>query len=75
MENIVKVTRKGQITIPKKIREKYGIKVGDKLIVEAVEEGILFRKVQRLEDMASIDAEYDTPEGINKKIDKLRKEY
>jgi AbrB family looped-hinge helix DNA binding protein len=75
MENIVKVTRKGQITIPKTLREKFGIKEGDKLIVKATEKGILFRKVPRLGDMAGIDAEYGTLEEINKKIDKLREEH
>ena len=75
MENIVKATRKGQITIHKKLREKLGIKEGDKLNVKATEKGILFQKIPRLEDMASIDAEYGTPEEIRKEIDKLREEY
>ena len=61
MENIVKVTRKGQITIPKKLREKFGIKEGDLLIVEETENGILLRKIQRLEELAGIDAKYGTP--------------
>lgn len=75
MENVVRVSRNGRVTIPKKFREKFGIKEGDKLIVKLTEKGILFRKTPRLEDMAGIDAEYGTPEEINKKIDKLREEY
>ena len=75
MENIVKVTRRGQTTIPAVLREKLGIKEGDKLVVEATEKGILFKTVPKLEDMAGADAEYGTPDEIKKKIDKLREEY
>ncbi|MGD0405607.1 MAG: AbrB/MazE/SpoVT family DNA-binding domain-containing protein [Candidatus Bathyarchaeia archaeon] len=75
MANIVKVTTNGQFTIPKKLREKFSIKEGDLLIVEATDNGILFKKVPKLEDMAGIDAGYGTLEEINKKIDKLREEY
>ncbi|MEX2723370.1 MAG: AbrB/MazE/SpoVT family DNA-binding domain-containing protein [Candidatus Freyarchaeota archaeon] len=34
MRSTVKVTRRGQTTIPKRFREKLGIKEGDKLVVE-----------------------------------------
>ncbi|MGD0072638.1 MAG: AbrB/MazE/SpoVT family DNA-binding domain-containing protein [Candidatus Bathyarchaeia archaeon] len=75
VESIVKVTRRGQTTIPVKIREQCGIKEGDQLLVEVTEKGILFKPIPKLEDMAGIDAKYGTPEEINKKIDKLREEY
>jgi AbrB family looped-hinge helix DNA binding protein len=74
-KSIVKVTRRGQTTIPAEFREKLGIKEGDELIVEATEKGILFKPIPKLEDMAGIDAEYGTPEEIKKEIDKLREEY
>jgi AbrB family looped-hinge helix DNA binding protein len=75
MENIVKVTRHGQITIPLKIRGQCGIEEGDRLSVEVTEKGILFKPIPKLLDMAGIDAGYDAVEKINKMIDKLRKEY
>ena len=75
MENIVKITRRGQTTIPAALREKFGIKEGDKLVVEATEKGILFKTVPKLENLAGIDAKYGTPEEIKKEIDKLREEY
>ena len=75
MENIVKVTRRGQTTIPAVFRAKLGIKEGDELIVEATEKGILFKPIPKLEEMAGIDAAYGTPEEIKKEIDKLREEY
>jgi len=41
--NVVTVTRKGQATIPKKLREKYGIR--RKALVVGTNEGILLRPV------------------------------
>ncbi|MGQ4875691.1 MAG: AbrB/MazE/SpoVT family DNA-binding domain-containing protein [Promethearchaeia archaeon] len=44
MINEVKVSKKGQITIPKKIREELGIKPGDKIVFESTSTGIVLRK-------------------------------
>ncbi len=41
--SLVKVVRNGQVTIPKQIREKLGIKEGDILEVEPIETGVLFK--------------------------------
>ena len=41
MVEVVCVTKKGQATIPKKLREKYGIK--DRVSIEENEKGILLR--------------------------------
>lgn len=75
MENVVKVTRRGQTTIPVEFRQKFGIKEGDQLMVEATEKGLLFRPIPRLEDMAGVDAKYGKVEEVKKHIDKLREEY
>ncbi len=73
--SIVKVTRRGQTTIPLEIRQKCGIKEGDRLLVELTEKGILFKPIPKLLDMAGFMAGYGTPEEIKKEIDKLREEY
>ena len=39
-----KISKKGQITIPKDVRERLGLKVGDKVIFESITKGILIRK-------------------------------
>jgi len=75
MENIVKVTRRGQTTIPAELREKLGIKEGDELMVEVTEKGILFKPIRKLEDCAGIYAKYGKVEEIKKEIDRLREEY
>ncbi|HEX7482295.1 MAG TPA: AbrB/MazE/SpoVT family DNA-binding domain-containing protein [Candidatus Bathyarchaeia archaeon] len=38
MTSVVKVTRKGQTTIPMEVRQKLVIKEGEKLLVEATEQ-------------------------------------
>jgi len=48
----VKVLPKGQITLPRKIREKLGIKVGDALVLEEGKEGIVLKKGKTLFDYA-----------------------
>lgn len=48
MTKIVSVTKKGQATIPKDLREKFG--VGDRVLVVETEEGILFKPLPRPED-------------------------
>ena len=48
MTRVVSVTKKGQATIPKDLREKFG--VGDKVLVVETEEGILFKPLPRPED-------------------------
>ncbi len=42
-DEIVTVTKKGQATIPKKLREKFGIK--KKVLVVGTKEGILLRPI------------------------------
>ena len=75
MSSIVKVTRRGQTTIPQKFRQQYGIKEGDELLVEATKEGLLLKVIPKLENMAGVDAKYGKVEEIKKEIDKMREEY
>jgi AbrB family looped-hinge helix DNA binding protein len=75
VQNVVKVTRRGQTTIPAEIRQKLDIKEGDELLVEVTDQGVFFKRIPRLEDMAGVDAKYGKVEEIKKHIDKLREEY
>ncbi len=76
LTSVVKVTRKGQTTIPVEVRQKLVIKEGDKLLVEATEHGqVVFTPIRRLEDCAGIYSKYAKPEEMKKHIDKLREEY
>jgi antitoxin PrlF len=48
MTKVVSVTKKGQATIPKDLREKFG--VGDKVLVVETDEGILLKPLPKPED-------------------------
>lgn len=75
MQTTMKVTRRGQTTIPKGFREKLGIKEGDELVVESTKEGLLFRVVPKLEELAGAYSKFGEVEEIKKEIEREREEY
>lgn len=42
-----RITRKGQVTIPKELRDEYGLEEGDELLWQKDEDGITVRKATR----------------------------
>ncbi len=58
------VTRKFQVTIPKKIAQRAGIKPGDSVIFEEGEDGILIKKIRAMkekpEELISVIEEFAT---------------
>jgi antitoxin PrlF len=54
IEDVIKVSSKGQIVIPREIRRKLGVKSGEKLLVLTCDGDILLRKTEELsiEDIA-----------------------
>jgi len=74
VETEVVVTRKGQTTIPAKLRKKYKIQEGTRLEVIETEEGILFKPKKSTINLAGSGAKHATPEEIKKLLDKLREE-
>lgn len=42
-----RITRKGQVTIPKTLREEFGLEEGDELLWQKTEDGIMVRKTTR----------------------------
>ncbi len=42
-----RMTRKGQVTVPKELREEFGLEEGDRLLWQKTEEGIKVRKATR----------------------------
>ncbi len=64
----VVVTKKGQTTIPVKLRKKYKIEEGTKLAVIDTKEGILLKPKKSIWDMIGA---YPDPETADK-IDKFR---
>ena len=63
IEDVIKVSSKGQIVIPREIRKKLGMKSGEKLLVLTRDGDIILRKAKEL----SLD-------DIAERIDKVAKE-
>jgi AbrB family looped-hinge helix DNA binding protein len=72
---VVKVTRRGQTTLPKEHRMRLGIKEGDDLLIEEAERGLLVRRVPDLMDLAGVDAKCCTLEEARKIVERMREEY
>jgi AbrB family looped-hinge helix DNA binding protein len=72
MEDEVIVTRKGQTTIPIKLRAKYKIEEGTRLQVLDTEDGILLRPKKSTLDLAGSGAKYASPEEMKQLLEKLR---
>ena len=74
MEIEVVVTRKGQTTIPAKLRKKFRIEEGTRLEVVEMEEGILFKPKKSFWDLIGSGAQFASVEEMKKELDKLREE-
>jgi AbrB family looped-hinge helix DNA binding protein len=70
----VVVTKKGQTTIPVKLRRKYKIEEGTRLAVIDTKEGILYKPKKSIWDMIGSGSAFATVEEMNKLLDKLRHE-
>lgn len=71
-EQVVLVTRKGQVTIPASKRKKYGIRQGMRVLMRDNGEGILIKPITPIEDLAGVDAGKISLEQMRKKLDDLR---
>ncbi len=68
----VTVTRKGQTTIPKEMREKYDMSQGAKLQVIDTGDGVMFRKAQSTIDL--IGSSKRTFDEMRRRLDEIRRE-
>lgn len=46
-DRTTRITRKGQVTIPKELRDEFGLEEGDELRWEKTEDGMVVRKATR----------------------------
>jgi AbrB family looped-hinge helix DNA binding protein len=71
IEDIIKVSSKGQIVIPREIRKKLGVKGGEKLLVLTCDGDIVLRKTKELslDELAERIDKVTKEEGID--VDKL----
>jgi AbrB family looped-hinge helix DNA binding protein len=74
LETEIVVKKKGQTTIPVRIRKKFKIEEGTRLAVVETDEGILLKPKKSFWDMLGSGSEFATVEEMNKLLDKLRHE-
>ncbi|MGA8856057.1 MAG: AbrB/MazE/SpoVT family DNA-binding domain-containing protein [Candidatus Bathyarchaeia archaeon] len=72
LDDVVLVTRKGQITIPVSKRNKYGIKEGMKVLVTDSSEGIIIKPITPIDGLAGMDAGKVSVARMRRKLDDMR---
>lgn len=71
---LVVVTKKGQTTIPVKLRKKYKIDEGTKLEVTDTGDGILLKRKKTFWDMLGAYSDHATAKEIDEELYKIRHE-
>jgi AbrB family looped-hinge helix DNA binding protein len=56
MEELVKMSEKGQLVVPKRIRKKEGFSSSDRFIAIEVKDGVLFKRL----DMPKVEIEFES---------------
>ncbi len=67
----VKLSAKGQIVIPARIRKEMGLSEGDRLFIERRQEEVILKPVVKLSKLRGIDK----LEGASEEIEEIRKEW
>ena len=73
-DEVVVTRKKGRTTIPVKLRVKYGIKEGTRLVVVDTRDGVAFKRAVSISDLAGSGAGHSTPEEMKRRLDTLRRE-
>jgi AbrB family looped-hinge helix DNA binding protein len=68
----IKVTRKGQVTIPAPLRKKYNIREGMRIGVADTPSVLVLKPIPDMNDWAGADAGKYTYEEMTRKLDRLR---
>jgi len=69
-----KVTTKGQVTIPKSVRERLGIEPGDEIEFEETEDGYVLRKSAEDNPFEEWRGIAETDETVEERMKELRGE-
>jgi AbrB family looped-hinge helix DNA binding protein len=72
MEIEIVVKKKGQTTIPVRIRKQLKIEEGTRLEAVITNEGLLLKPKKSIWDMLGAYSEFGTPEEVKKELDELR---
>lgn len=69
--NIVRISSKGQIVIPAKMRKELGLEKGDKMLIDRREGVIILKPIVKLSRLKGIDR----LEGASVEVDRVRKRW
>jgi AbrB family looped-hinge helix DNA binding protein len=72
MTSTATISEKGQVTIPKKLRDAFGIRPGDRLEFDAHAGAIRIRKSLDLDRLASVYGSVRLPAPVDQLIDEMR---
>ncbi|MDA4130571.1 MAG: AbrB/MazE/SpoVT family DNA-binding domain-containing protein [Thaumarchaeota archaeon] len=73
-EEAVSVTRKGQVTIPKKFRNLLNIREGTKLLISQNDNSLVMRPLLELEELAGVYADKMMLFEAQVNLDQMRKQ-
>jgi AbrB family looped-hinge helix DNA binding protein len=73
-EEAVSMTRKGQVTIPKKFRKLLNIREGSKLLISQNDNSLIMRPLLELEELAGLYADKMMLFEAQINLDQLRKQ-
>ena len=69
----IRISPKGQVTLPKPMRERYGLRLGTEAMAEPVEEGILIRpRVTSIQGLIPPDVDLEV---VERELEELRSEW
>ncbi|MCD6397997.1 MAG: type II toxin-antitoxin system PrlF family antitoxin [Spirochaetaceae bacterium] len=66
-----KITSKGQVTVPKRVRESLGIKVGDSIAYEVNEDNVVIRRIPKIDVEWANSIENTLTEWVDELDDEL----
>ncbi len=67
-----RVGERGQVTIPKALRNRYGVKPGHEVVFEEVEDGLLIRKVVRDDPLRELLGRIREPVDVDEYLEGAR---
>lgn len=72
MTDTATISEKGQVTIPKKLRDDFGIRKGDRLEFSAERDGIKIRKRVNVDALEELRGSIKLPASVDELIDEMR---
>jgi AbrB family looped-hinge helix DNA binding protein len=73
-EETVAVNKRGQFTIPSKIRKQLGIQEGTKLLITRDDSAMILRKLLDIDALTGIHSGQVSADELNQELDSLRKQ-